>query len=218
VTSIMNDPANPSPTSPLHAAMLMADVVRSSLQKTSTTTTTTTKEEAAAADFRLTPGLLEGLAVGVATLLVLTPVRSALLRTPAATQLGMLPDLVLTSTQIMVAAQAALYGGGLYGSYHYLQTFGQIPVDARSPTADAICERSLGSLRRDEKDDDLLGSLAEQQQQQATAYSSWNPQTIVLAEYAKALQLCRDRAARRRAEDSVVDEAAAGRGEGTGWW
>lgn len=192
----------------------MADVVRSSLQKT--TTTTTTKEEAAAADFRLTPGLLEGLAVGVATLLVLTPVRSALLRTPAATQLGMLPDLVLTSSQIMVAAQAALYGGGLYGSYHYLQTFGQVPVDARSPTADAICERSLGLLRRDEKDDDLLESLP---QQQATAdFSSWNPQTIVLAEYDKALQLCRDRAARRRAEDSVVDEAAAGRGEGTGWW
>jgi hypothetical protein len=187
--------------------MLMADLVRASLQKT-----TTTMPDAATADYRLTPGLLEGLATGVAALLVLTPVRSALLRTPAAKTLGMLPDLVVTSTQIMIAAQAALYGGSLYGTFHYLQTFRQIPVTARSPTVDTICKASLGSL--DDNNDQW--TLSPPQQHTVNGSSSWNPQTIVLAEYANALQLCRDRASRQRMPEDMGESAAAGANIG-GW-
>ena len=166
-------------TSPLHAAMKMADLVRSSLYNKN--------NNGNSRDFRTTPGLVEGVATGVLTLVALTPVRSLVLRAAAAKKLGMLPDLVVTTSQIMIAANAALYAGSLYGSWHYLQTFTKIPVDAVSPTVDGICRQSL----------DMFASFdvaAQSNNGTPASASLWNPNTIVLAEFAQAMALCRQRA------------------------
>ena len=138
------DPADAEPAaSPLHAAMKMADLVRSSLQQRDDDN----NDNEQADHFRLTPGILEGTGAAVATLLVLAPVRSAVLRA-AGPRLGLLPDLVVTTSQILLASNAGLYYGSLYGSYHYLHTFTHIPVDAVSPTVDGICRQSQGSVVR----------------------------------------------------------------------
>ena len=170
------------PTSSLHAATKMADLVRTSLnQRTAAAASNTDKE-----DFRMTPGILEGVGAGALTLLVLTPVRSFILRT-AGNRLGMLPDLVVTTSQLMLSANAAMFYGSLYGSYHYLQTFTQIPTTAVSPTVDKICHQSFTRFN------DFYQQAAAQER----SGSSWNPSEIVLAEFTKAMELCRERSSKQ---------------------
>lgn len=178
--------SEPEPTiSPLHAAMRMADLVRSSLnQKAAGAPAPSSADEG---DFRMTPGILEGAAAGALTLLVLTPVRSLLLRA-AGNRLGVFPDLVLTTSQIMISGNAALFYGSLYGSYHYLQTFTQIPPTAVSPTVDKICHQSLTRF------DDFYKQAAAQK---SKSIPSWNPNVIVLREFTKAIELCQERSAKQ---------------------
>lgn len=135
----------------------------------------------------MTPGILEGAAAGALTLLVLTPVRSLLLRA-AGNRLGVFPDLVLTTSQIMISGNAALFYGSLYGSYHYLQTFTQIPPTAVSPTVDKICHQSLTRF------DDFYKQAAAQK---SKSIPSWNPNVIVLREFTKAIELCQERSAKQ---------------------
>ena len=179
-------------TSPLHAAMKMADLVRAGLNKSSRSTTQDPSDEKA--DFRLTPGLLEGVVAGASTLVVLTPVRSLVLRA-AGNKLGMLPDLIFTTSQIMIASNAGLYFGSLYGSYHYLQTFSKIPVHAVSSTVDGICRQSqdeFGSFYAD---------LVASKRDEKNNHSTWNPNASVLAEFLRAMELCRDRQQSTAPED-----------------
>lgn len=186
-------PSDETTTSPLHAAMKMADIVRSSLNNHNKNRSTNDDSNR---DFRTTPGLVEGVATGVLTLVLLTPVRSLVLRTATAKSLGLLPDLVVTTSQIMIAANAALYAGSLYGSWHYLQTFTQIPVDAVSPTVDGICRQSLEQFA-------AFDNMAAQTNSATPASSSsWNPNAIVLTEFAKAMALCRQRAQQQAAAEA----------------
>jgi hypothetical protein len=158
-----------------------------------------------------TPGLLEGATAAVVTLGLFAPVRTVLLRAVGKT-LGDLPELVLTSSQIMLAANAGLYTMGLYGSRHYLQQLSRLSTTPTSsattaaaattttttattpqspmlfsPTADAICR------------DDLVTNLLQQQQQQQqqletpSTSSLWDPRVSVLNEMQQALETCRQR-------------------------
>jgi hypothetical protein len=182
--STLSVTTQPPATSPLHAALQMGDLVRSRLNQVTTATNTTDQDKA---DFRLTPGLLEGIGTGIAAMLLLTPVRSILLKA-AGSKFGVFPDLVCTTSQIMVSANAALYYGSLYGSYHYLQTFNTIPVNAVSPTVDDICQ--VSSLRFDtwyQQQEAIL------KMNQSSSPSSWDPSALVLTEFSKAMKLCHKR-------------------------
>jgi hypothetical protein len=57
----------------------------------------------------------------------------------AGSQLRLFADLVVTSTQAAVSANAALYTGALTGSQAYLKLFNQVAPTAPSMTADSIC-------------------------------------------------------------------------------
>lgn len=216
--------------SPLHAAMNMADLVRSSLnQATSLSSSSSstnhnddeTKQQQQQQQAAFTPGIVEGAAAGIGTMLVLTPVRWLLLRAVGQRTLGMLPDLVVTTGQIMVSANAGLYYGSLYGSHHYLSTFNSIPVAAVSPTVDGICQESsqrFGAfynqiLMKKEKEE------RNQHQQQPSSSSSWNPDEIVLAEFAKAMKLCRERDALKAQEKEDPGNKASTRpNDKISWW
>lgn len=193
-------------TSPLHAAMKMADLVQSSLNNKTNNNSNNDNR-----DFRTTPGLVEGMATGVLTLVVLTPVRSLVVRTATANKLGMLPDLVVTTSQIMIAANVALYAGSLYGSWHYLQTFTKIPVEAVSPTVDGICRQSLDKFASF----DVAAAKQSNNGTPASPSSSlslWNPNAIVLAEFAQAMALCRQRS------QQAADEADQPPETKMTWW
>jgi len=179
----------PIVTSSLHAAMRMADVVRNRLHERSAFQNTANgNPHNQREDFRVTPGMLEGATAGALSLLALTPVRSALLRRTGQ-RLGVLPDLIVTTSQIMVSVNAALYYGSLYGSYHYLQTFTKIPPTAKSPTVDKICHESLKRFHNFYQTAAVAATDASQ-----SSSTSWkSPKEIVLTEFIKAMELCRER-------------------------
>ena len=193
--------------SALHAAMKMADLIRSSLNQTSNSSV---PKDEKAADFRMTPGVLEGIATGVATLLVLTPVRSLILKA-AGNRLGMLPDLIATTSQIMISADVALYYGSLYGSYHYLQTFTQIPAKAVSPTVDSICRQSVHDF------DSFYDEARQYTTTSSSSPSSWNPNVIVLAEFAQAMKLCHERSALSVSQEAATNKQELMDGK-ISWW
>jgi hypothetical protein len=176
-------PDDPSPST-LHSAVKLADLIHRQSSSKSTFPQ---------------PGLVEGLAVGVGTALALTPVRSQIIkRTP---QLGQLPDLIVTSSQAVVAAMSGLYAGSLYGATTHLEHLANIPQHAVSPTANSICEDELIKRLLSEPSQSDDGDLAE-----------WDPRRRTLQAYANALENCRVRLQQReqgQTSDSISRE---------GWW
>jgi hypothetical protein len=110
------------PPSPLHAAVQVADLVRTSVRHLGEDSTSANGDAAAATGRSfLPPGVVDGVVAGFAVLAILSPVRSRLIRY-AGNQWGMLPDLLLSSSQGVASCVAALYMGSLQGSRVYLKT------------------------------------------------------------------------------------------------
>jgi hypothetical protein len=88
---------------------------------------------------RTPPGLWDGLIAGGLVLAILTPARTQILRSigGGSPRLGNavvdLPDLVVSSVQVVISAQAALYVGSLQGSRVYLRAL----ADAATISADS---------------------------------------------------------------------------------
>ena len=178
-----------SPASPLHAAVKLGDRVRSCLTRIIPSTENEGEaDEMAKKDFRMTPGVLEGMAAGAASFLILTPVRTRIVKAVGKQMLGELPDLILFTSQIMLAANVTLYAGSLYGSYHYLRTFNSIPVHAVSPTVDEICQTAA----------EFQPLYHKVVQDKISTSSTLDPRASVLEEFSKALKLCTERSAHRK--------------------
>ena len=175
------------------------------------------------------PGLVEGVATGLVVLGVLTPVRSMLVKrflSPAVTRgassssnacqqqrqdnssLGLLPEFLLTSTQMLLSAHAALYMGSLFGSHHYLHQLAAINPAAVSRTADAICHdalvtRLLKQRQAQEKRIPTMSSppsalpnvnvVSSSSSSSAITMMMMNPDLRILLELQKALDTCRAR-------------------------
>lgn len=92
------------------------------------------------------PGVAEGLAAFVATGLLLSPFRGALLgASPVA--LRTLCDLAITPLVAVAAAQAGLVAGSVFGSRVYLQQVAYVAPLKESPVTDRACRDLLRRLR-----------------------------------------------------------------------
>jgi hypothetical protein len=178
------------------------------------------------------PGLVEGVATGLFVLGVLTPVRSVLVQrflsspsksgsssiSSSSVSLGFLPEFILTSSQMLLSAQAALYMGSLFGSYHYLHQLAsmQDPATATSRTADSICQDALVTRlllmkqqNQEQNQDRLLRttsssfaavpnnvnivSSSSSSSSSSSNMMMMNPNQHVLLEFQKALDTCQVR-------------------------
>lgn len=166
-------PGDDDDDSPLQAAMRMADLIRKNitqaeeeqkLHQRSDSSSSIKNTEELSFRFPGPPGLVEGFATGLVVLGVLTPVRSLLVKrflSPSRggsssssvfkqqqDSLGFLPEFILTTTQMLLSAHAALYVGSLFGSHYYLHQLAAISNNdptraAVSRTADTICHDPL---------------------------------------------------------------------------
>jgi hypothetical protein len=214
----MSDPPSPSAPpsggegdSPLQAAMYMADVIRKHMQQiepqsdsvsettapnnassSSSSTSSSTSTYLSASLFdppATTPGLVVGITAGVVTFGLLTPVRSMLLQA-AGPQLRLVADLVVTTTQAVVSANAALYTGALTGSQSYLKLFNQVKPTAPSVTADSICNDSkILSYLQSPHHSTASASAASD----ADNSSVWDPRVLLGMQLQQALKNCRQR-------------------------
>ena len=121
--------------------MQVTDVIHRNVIQTrgemdDTTTTVASSKQSISAQphsFRspVPPGVVEGATAFVLTSFLLLPVRRLAIRL-AGKQLNVLTDLVVTAGQAVLAANAGLYAGSLYGSRVYLEKLAQIPPTAPS--------------------------------------------------------------------------------------
>jgi hypothetical protein len=216
--------------SPLQAAMYMADLIRKYITQAEKAEQLSASSPSASAPSNLKnkeelsfrfpgpPGLVEGAATGLVVLGFLTPVRSLLVKRFFSTprgggsssnndSLGFLPDFILTSTQMLLSAHAALYVGSLCGSHYYLHQLAAISNHDPSPTADSICQDALVTrlLQLQHQGQLILPSapsLAPTKSNANVVSSSssssngtmmTNPNQRVLLEFQKALDTCRAR-------------------------
>jgi hypothetical protein len=195
--------------SPLQAAMYMADVIRKHMQQidpqsdssapnnssssSSSSSSSTSSPSFSASLFdppATTPGLVVGITAGVVTFGLLTPVRSMLLQA-AGKNLRIVADLIVTSSQAVASANAALYTGALTGSQFYLKLFNNVEPTAPSATADSICN--------DPKILSYLQSHHSLQQFYTTSSvpvsdnSGWDPRVRLGIELQQALKHCQRR-------------------------
>lgn len=194
----MSDPPSPSASSgegesPQQAAMYMADTIRKHVQQIEPQPDSSGPNHSSSSSLSAslfdppatTPGLVAGITAGFVTLGILTPVRGILLKA-AGKNLRIVADLIVTSSQAIVSANAALYTGALAGSQVYLQLFNNVPPTAPSATADSICS-----------DPKIMSYLHLQKYTSssvpATDNSSWDPRVRLGVELQQALKHCQQR-------------------------
>jgi hypothetical protein len=196
------------PPSPLHAAVQVADLIRTSVRRSGENGTSANGVAAAGADTDrsfLPPGVVDGAVAGCAVLAILSPVRSRLIRY-VGSQWGMLPDLFLSSTQGVASCMAALYMGSLQGSRVYLKK-----LASADPNLDEwvprVCSSSevqklLNAARRGSTSQllDSEGIEAESSlwitpntsdEPLSSYYFKQDPRRQTLEELARALETCR---------------------------
>jgi len=222
--------------SPLQAAMYMADVIRKHVGKkeellplpsssptqfepTAQTnqSSSSTSHPISASLFdppAITPGLMEGVVAGIVTFGLLTPIRRLLLQA-AGQNLRVFADLVVTTSQAVVSANAALFVTALTGGRVYLQLFNNVAPKAPSTTADSICRdfKIQSYLQR------LPSSPSTLSQGSARRASSiWDPRMQLGFELHQALETCRERNAsyqQRLSQDDSTEEQQQSK---TSWW
>jgi hypothetical protein len=214
----MSDPPSPSAPSsgegegddsPLQAAMYMADVIRkqmNQIEPQSASSDSSAPNNASTNSAYLTaslfdppattPGLVVGIAAGVVTFGLLTPVRTMLLKA-VGPQLRTFADLLVTSSQAVASANAALYTGALTGSQTYLKLLNQVEPTAPSVTADSICNdpKILSYLESPlhSTTGDASPSVPAASYYVDNNDSSWDPRVLLGIELQQALKHCRQR-------------------------
>lgn len=90
------------------------------------------------------PGALQGAAAFLATAAALLPIRRIVLRhanqQPGGKPFANFVDIVISVGQALVATQAGLFIGSLYGSQTYLDLLKNEPPTSQSPLTDKICQ------------------------------------------------------------------------------
>jgi hypothetical protein len=129
----------------LHAAVNLADVIRSSIFQQGRQHGSQDRPSGAHLASTNPPGLVDGLIAGCLVLAFLTPVRSRVLQSIGSSKFGIFPDLVVSSTQVALSATAALYMGSLQGSRAYLQQLANANPSRQGPDEWAlqVCNSSL---------------------------------------------------------------------------
>jgi hypothetical protein len=178
--------------SPLHAAVQLADVIRSSTlqQREEDHHHRPSKVLKAQLDGNAidstTPGLVDGLVAGCLVMALLTPIRSRFLQSIGSSKLGIFPDLVVSSTQVVLSASAALYMGSLQGSRAYLQQLAN--ANPRSQGNEAWAVRVCNSSLVDHMLKAPMPRLSNIRQEY---YFSQDPRRRTLESLAAALNTCR---------------------------
>jgi hypothetical protein len=213
----MSDLPSPSAPSgeggdtPLEAAMYVADAIRQHINiqqiepqsdSSAPTNSSSSSSSSSSTSFsaRLfdppatTPGLVVGITAGVVTFGLLTPVRRMLLQA-AGKELHMLADLIVTSSQAVASANAAMYTGALTGSQVYLQLFNKVSPTAPSATADAICNepKILSYLQSHQQQSAYTASSSSGSASASADNSGWDPRVQLGMELQQALKHCQQR-------------------------
>jgi hypothetical protein len=203
---IMSDPSivssNNDDRLSLPKAMQVADVIRKHMEARSLETTpSSSSTESSSFRFPVPPGVVEGIAVAVATGCLLLPVRRLAL-TSAGKRLLVFTDLVVTPVQCTVAASAGLYATSLYGSREYLRQLARVPPTAPSETAWAICQEVLSRTSQPQDEDDAT-ELTNLDASIPDGAASWDPRVQTLQALQKALVSCEQR---QQYQTSLVEE------------
>lgn len=193
--------------SPLQAAMHMADVIRKHMQQKEPQPDSSAPNNASSSSTYLsaslfdppatTPGLVVGITAGVVTFGLLTPLRTMLLQA-AGSNLRLVADLIVTSTQAVASANAALYTGALTGSQVYLKLFNNVAPTAPSVKADSICDDSKirsylqSHLQQSQWSSPSVPSVSDTNVNRNNN-SSWDPRILLGMELQQALKHCQQR-------------------------
>jgi hypothetical protein len=197
------------PPSPLHAAVQVADLIRTSLRscgEDGASANGGTAADAGKTDRSfLPPGVVDGAVAGCAVLAILSPVRSRLIRY-AGSQWGMLPDVLLSSSQGVASCMAALYMGSLQGSRVYLKKLASADPNLNEWVPRVCCSSEVQTLLNAARSGNTSQRLYSEgieaesslwitpdasDEPQSAYYFTQDPRRQTLEELARALETCR---------------------------
>lgn len=181
--------------SALHAAVLLGDLIRTASYRSSSDISSDSNSSHLVNStphtlMRTPPGLVDGLIAGALVAALLTPVRSRVLKA-AGSSMGILPDLVVSSSQVVAAGTCGLYVGSLFGSRVYLQQLTQmsrlVPDEQEdsSRLVDTVCDSNLMKQLLQDYSPRDVGTTSSQY------YFAQDPRRLTLESFAKALDACR---------------------------
>jgi hypothetical protein len=112
----------------------------------------------------------------------------------AGKNLRIVADLIVTSSQAVASANAALYAGALTGSQVYLKLFNHVAPTAPSVTADSIChDPQIMSYLQSHHSLQQLRTASQSPASDVDNSSGWDPRVRLGMELQQALKHCQQR-------------------------
>jgi hypothetical protein len=144
------------------------------------------------------PGSLPGLAAFVGTGLLLSPLRSFVLKRAAVQpQQGVATfanfvDLLVTPSMAVISAQVGLVAGTLYGSGVYLDRVVEMEQDKNN--TEAVCQAMLSAVLAQGHNTTLQSTSTDEPPQ---LYASWDPRQQTIQRLYRAIGHCQDKQRRQ---------------------